>query len=478
MKKKLSTLFIFLILLTFFFPAIKVFALQEGQTELEEIVITGDIKTETLEAGELPIFEVNTSTPHVSIEAYGDNTGWAYLENGTWHGFGGETSTAVEDGPFYAMRLKVDLSDGYVFTENTKLYYNGRNMLDDTYSSITPFEWGGYAYIDLGQVFGAPGPSVEDNVIKRVEVYVDMPQVGDKITITNNGETTSQTQFGIGVREEDENFYGPDGDETHNYMYILDNEDKLFDGTLEENGDYHMVIMLVSFDDYIFDDNVEIFVNGEHVNDYYKEDANKLNIDYLFKPNPKDATYTITTGENNEYIAVFEFPEGTTFELAVTDILKYTPEEIEAMFNVPAEYIEEVVKTIKNNVKEHGELISLYSIEINGPGFNYSDKPLTFKIRMTDEMKKYNSFKFIYLDENNNFVIQEVHNTKTEKIDGVDYIVVDLDHLSAYALVGYNTEDGNPTTADKIVFYVAMLVLSITGLAGAAIYTKKKYFEN
>ena len=476
MKKKISLLFVFLMLVAFIFPIVKVFALQEGQTELEEIVITGDLQCAELEEGELPAFEVQTTTPHVSIEAYGDNTNWAYLENGVWHGFGGETPTAEAGGRFYAMRLKVDLSDGYVFTENTKVIYNRRDMLEDTYSSITTYDWGGYVYIDLGDIF-VPGPSVEGNVIKRVEVYVDMPQVGDKIEVIDDGETTSQTQYEIGVPQEDEEFYGPDGDENHNYMYILDDTGTRFNGELEADGDYDMIIMLISFDDYVFDSSLEIYVNGDPVDAYNLEAPNKLSIDYFFHPYPKDVTYTITAGDNNDYIAIFEFPEGTTFELDVVDILKYTPEEIEAMFDIPAETITEIVATIKENVKEYGDLLSLYAIEINGPGFNYSDRPLTLKIRMTEEMKKFNAFKFIFLDENNNFLVQEVHDTDIETIDGVDYIVVDLNHLSAYGLVGYN-DNGNPTTGDKIVFYVVMLLISATGLVSAAIYTKKKYFES
>ena len=149
------------------------------------------------------------------------------------------------------------------------------------------------------------------------------------------------------------------------------------------------------------------------------------------------------------------------------------------MFDIPAEMIKEIVETIKENVKEYGELLSLYSIDISGPGFNYSDK-LTFKILMTDEMKKYNTFKFIFLDENNEFVVKEIHDTDIETIDGKDYIVVKLDHLSAYALVGSNVQNNttnNPNTADKVIFDTIMLVLCTIGFAGIGLYTKKTYFN-
>ena len=34
------------------------------------------------------------------------------------------------------------------------------------------------------------------------------------------------------------------------------------------------------------------------------------------------------------------------------------------------------------------------------------------KMKLTDEMKKYNTFKFLFLDDNNNFEIKEVHDVK------------------------------------------------------------------
>ena len=476
MKKKITILFIFLMVLSVLFPAIEAFALEEGQTELTEIVINGDIPTESLEPGPLPKFEVSTTTAHASIEEYGSNTGWAYLENDTWHGFGGETPNGEEDGPFYAMRLCVNLSDGYVFTENTQVIYNGRNMTGDTYTSITSFDWGGYVYVDLGQI-NAPGPEVDGNIIKRVDINVEMPKIGDNISITNG----IQTQYGISIHDENLNIYGPDGDDTHNYMYIVDESGETFEGKLQENTYYDMIIWLTSFDDYVFDENLEIYVNGEYVDEYFLESDQRLGIDYLFQPKANGVTYTITS-EGGKYIATFEFSEGNTFELEIVDILAYTPEEIEELFDIPAETITEIIKTIKENVKKYGDLLNLYSIEISGNnGFNYSDG-LTLKILMTDEMKKYNTLKFLFLDDNNNFSVQEVHDTSIETIDGKDYIVVKLDHLSAYGLVGSNTSNtdfrtNNPVTADKVIHYVIMLAISTIGLAGVGLYTKKKYYS-
>ena len=466
MKKQIKLVLFLVFALMLLIPTTKVYA----DTALEEIVITGDIETESLEPGELPEYEVQTTTEHVSIEAYGSNTNWAQFKQSydSWRGFGSETPTAVDDHEtFYAMRLKVDLDEGYVFDENTKVIYNDRDMYD-TYTVIDAFDWGGYVYVDLGQVRGEPGPDVEGNVIRRININVEMPRIGQEITVNES----TQTQYGIRIDDENIEIYGPNGDETHNYMYIYDpNKEGLFSGVLEKQL-YRMVIWLTAFDDYIFAENLEIYVNGEYVDDYFAEDEKTLGIDYEFEPVAEDVPYSVAT-EDDEFIAEFEFPEGIDFELDVFDLLKYTPEEIEEMFDVPAEYYEEALEAIKNNTKEYGDLLGVYAIEINGPGFNYSEG-LTFKIKMTEAMKKYNTFKFIFLDENNEFVVQEIHDAKIEG----DYLVFELDHLSAYALVGSYVEDtANPKTADNIVIYVAMLGLCVLGLVGAGIYTKKKYFN-
>ena len=447
-------------------------------TALEELRFTGELELETLTEGELPVFTVNTTTPHISIMAYGDNTGWAKMPNGyvNWEGFGEETPTAVADRTFYAMKLAIEVDDGYVIKPNTRIIYNNRDMWD-TYSSITPYEWGGYVFVDFGQIQEEERPSVEGNVITRVEFEVEMPRIGDEITLVNTEERFSQTQYGLRVKDSDTNYYGPNGDDNNNYMFIYDPEtEDLVEGKLIADHTYGMVFYLTAFENYVFAENIEIYINGEYVNDYHLESDTILGIDYQFEPVTQDVEYTLESEDGN-YMITFTFPDGTDFELSVVDILKYTPEEIEEMFDVPAETISEIVNQIKENVKEYGDLLSLYAIEINGPGFNYSgddEHKIIFKMKLTEEMKKYNTFKFLFLDENNEFVIQEVHDVKIEG----DYLVVELDHLSAYALVGSNVENNssNPTTADKIIRYVAMLGISIIGLFGISLYTKKKYF--
>ena len=148
MKKSLLVTLIIMTLLVAFIPMNKVFA----STPLEEIRITGNV-TQILE-GELGGFEINTTTEGVTIT----DIRWVKEEsfNFSWEDFGATTATAVHDGhTYYGLRLTVTLSDDYEFDGNTKVYYNGRDMTLDTDSGISPYDGGGYVYIDLGMADAA-----------------------------------------------------------------------------------------------------------------------------------------------------------------------------------------------------------------------------------------------------------------------------------------------------------------------------------
>ena len=194
---------------------------------------------------------------------------------------------------------------------------------------------------------------------------------------------------------------------------------------------------------------------------------------------PKQKTYTLTCGDGT---AIFDFSEGHNFVLTFLDTLKYTPEQIEELFEVPAELYNQIKETAINNTKPYGTLLGLYAITIDEDlgteSFGYSDE-LTLKIKLTEALKKYGSFKLIYLDDENNFVVSEV--VSLEEIDGE--LVGNLKHLSAYALVGTEKQEeasegnesgtNNPQTSDNIIKDVVMLVLSLSGLAVGIVLFKK-----
>ena len=188
-------------------------------------------------------------------------------------------------------------------------------------------------------------------------------------------------------------------------------------------------------------------------------------------------TFSLTS---DTYSAEFEAGENGEYSLKVFDVLTLKKEEL-AELGVTEEQFNEILKTIKETTKEYGTLISVFAIEVNNAhGNDYTDK-VNFKVKLTDEMKKYNKFKFIYLDDENNFKVGDIVDFK---IDG-DYLVGTLPHLSAYALVGDYVEEkkeeektNNPKTADTIIKSVIMLSICSVGLISSLIYIKKRKTNN
>ena len=71
--------------------------------------------------------------------------------------------------------------------------------------------------------------------------------------------------------------------------------------------------------------------------------------------------------------------------------------------------------------------------------------PFYIKIKMTDEMKKYDIFKIVYIDAEDNFATESPITLTQEG----GYLVGTLEHLSTYALVGDNAPGENDAPADS-----------------------------
>lgn len=208
------------------------------------------------------------------------------------------------------------------------------------------------------------------------------------------------------------------------------------------------------------------------------DEHNNVELYAKWDTTPKQKTYTLTCGDGT---VIFDFNDGHNFVLTFIDTLKYTPEQIEELFEVPAEQYNQIKETAINNTKPYGTLLGLYAItvdeDLGTETFGYSDA-LTLKIKLTEALAKYGSFKLVYLDDENNFVVSEV--IDLEEIDGE--IVGNLGHLSAYALVGTekqestqeaSNETNNPKTSDSIIKDVIILALSLSGLAAGIVLYKK-----
>ncbi len=246
--------------------------------------------------------------------------------------------------------------------------------------------------------------------------------------------------------------------------------DLLFFGTFKENNYYYADINISADEGYTLNDNLTIKVNGEAPAEVFAVyDGESTHFIAKIKSVKEQKTYTL---EKGDFAAQFTYDKDHDFNLYMRDVLTMTPEEILSKLSLNENEFNQAKEMIINNVKKHGTLLNVYLIEINDGNEKYTGE-VKVKIKLTDEMKKYNTFKLVYLDNNNNFKSGEVVNLKVEG----DYLVGTLPHLSIYGLVGSNTETttSNPHTGDNIMNYVMLFGISVIGFTGMLIL--KERFE-
>ncbi|MBE6157181.1 MAG: hypothetical protein E7160_00070 [Firmicutes bacterium] len=173
--------------------------------------------------------------------------------------------------------------------------------------------------------------------------------------------------------------------------------------------------------------------------------------------------YTVSDDDGNEIS--FTEEAGHTYHLSIVDYLSYTKEEIMSLADVTSEEYDQVFDAIRANTKKYGDLIAFYEIDVFDENDHYiHEGPFKIKIKMTDKMKKYNTFKIMYLNDD-----LSIGDPITLKVEGV-YLVGTIDHLSKYVLTGSNTSSissttNNPQTGDNISTWIFVLLVSSLGLA-------------
>lgn len=188
--------------------------------------------------------------------------------------------------------------------------------------------------------------------------------------------------------------------------------------------------------------------------------------------------YTITNDDGNSIS--FTDEEGHNYKLNMFDILSLSKEEIMAMDpTITEESYEQMIDLLKDITKSNGELLKVYEIEVFEDNTVTNDitslheGPFNVKIKLTDEMKKYDTFKLIYLK--NDFTLGEVVELTIEG----DYAVGNVPHLSTYMLTGSITGTTNgPNTNDNIGTYITILGVSLGGLLAVTFIALKKKKTN
>ncbi len=197
----------------------------------------------------------------------------------------------------------------------------------------------------------------------------------------------------------------------------------------------------------------------------------------------RNTNYTVSDDGGNT-IQFKEVPD-RKYNLTIKNFIGATDEEL-AEEGVTRELYNEVLSGLKEVTKDYGTLLMFYDIRVTDKedGHEITDGPLTIKIKLTEEMKKYNSFVLACVKDD--FSLEKPIELKIEG----DYLVGTLPHLSNYVLVGdivseanadvvdtdttSNTEVSNPKTNDSIYSWIIVMLASIVGLAVLTLVIKRK----
>lgn len=291
-----------------------------------------------------------------------------------------------------------------------------------------------------------------------------------------------------------------DGDDFSYHMYDESNSFhptikflKDFD-SFEYNGTNLFVVLgnKVTINNLVLGENSKISFEGEGTLYVVAENKAAYNAlmssfvvdDYYVSYNPTTKIITISDKnpifENNENTGSGSTEEEEQEEVVVNHTISnenasFTSEdELDTNYvlvteDITSDLTEENIADIENEVKD-SKFTNLYEISIfdsNNVIVPMENGKFTIKLKLTDEMKKFNSFKVVYLDDQ-----YELVDILSANVDG-DYLVFETTHLSKYGVLGYNVE--NPNTGDNILLSILLLSLSVIGLG---VCTFRKFSKN
>ena len=195
--------------------------------------------------------------------------------------------------------------------------------------------------------------------------------------------------------------------------------------------------------------------------------------------------YELSDDDDNEIAFVDE--ENQNLKLVVTDLETLSDDELLALNPIlDRETFNALVESLTEAAKKYGTLISFLDISVVDANNNFDPIEVgeaLVKLKLTDEIKGFKSYKLVYIDQDNNgnIVLNDAYDlTLTNgKLEG------ELEHLSAYALIGSNDESttdtsnnkgtaSSPKTFDNIMTWFIVLAISVIGLVFGIIKAKKR----
>jgi hypothetical protein len=227
-----------------------------------------------------------------------------------------------------------------------------------------------------------------------------------------------------------------------------------------------------------------VTVNDER-HDLGEDDAYELNQDttivYYWKA--KEPNKTSEDGNGNS-ITYYDEDEEREFSLTVDTVtLDMTDEELEEI-GMPTEIYELGKSTVLSIVGDQGDTLAFLSIEACDANPNEDfcphNWPFTLRLKLSDDMKGYSIYKLMYVDINisgeGELISADSEDAVICELDGDDYIVCQMPHLSSYALIGSNEEEEEedaPNTSDNIAVYVTIFGISLVALITVLVVTRK-----
>ena len=197
--------------------------------------------------------------------------------------------------------------------------------------------------------------------------------------------------------------------------------------------------------------------------------------------------YIVNSNTNSGDSISFKASKGDIYSFYIKDRKDTTDEELQQVvdlmnnseytFEVLKEQLNKLIAYGKNAAENDGTLLKLYEMYLynNGEEIHEIDGGFKLKLKMTDDMKGYDSYKLIYIADDG----------ETEKAIELtkegEYLEGTLSHLSTYALVGRNGEaatEKDKTTATGTIPQAGVdmaIVFIITTVVAGTIIVVIKY---
>ena len=296
-----------------------------------------------------------------------------------------------------------------------------------------------------------------ENLIKNISINVEIPTVGDKVTIEKISEyewiwNTQKPQMKVTIPN-DVNYHLVDWD-GENYMQWIasfDDEFTPFIGTFEYNTDYYAKIFIETDSEYFLSDDVEVIVNGKNVDKILYIYDNYIELGVKLTTPSEKIIYKIIEGENQTYIVEEEkdFIVKANGEISKFDGLKVDDKILE-----PSNYIVVSGSTVVTLKKEYLNTLEEGKHTLT---FLYSDGEVSTDFTIVKE-----EFK----DDTNILPDNDKNDTDTNVDTEIKEETTDR--------TDKNTTSSSPKTGDNIILWVVLILVSTLGILGTCKYIKKR----